>query len=115
MYVCLSVCLSVYLSVRLSIYLSASPSVCLSVCLPVCLSICLFVYPSVCLSVTPAASGVRGTDEQQKLGSVSRTLDVFNLYKEKARMLNAFRNIVNCETIEVKLIIVGLYIATGVV
>ena len=59
--------------------------VCVSVCLSVCLTVCLFV--------APAAIGVRGTDEQQKLGSVPRTLDVFNLYKEKARMLNTFRTI----------------------
>ena len=28
--------------------------------------VCLSVRPSVCLSVTPAVSGVRGADEQQK-------------------------------------------------
>ena len=31
----------------------------------------------VCLSVTPAVSGIRGADEQQKLSSVPRTLHVF--------------------------------------
>ena len=51
LFICLSVCLSVYLSVCVSVYLSVCVFVCLSICLSVCLCICLSVCLSVCLCI----------------------------------------------------------------
>lgn len=65
LFVCLSVCPSIYLPERLPtclfVYLFVRPSICRNVCLPACLSICLpkrlptflFVCLPACLSVFP--------------------------------------------------------------
>ena len=83
LFVCQSACLSVHpydclfacLSVRLYVCLSLCPSICLSVRLPVCLSVC-----------HTSGQRTRKNFSCKKLGSVPRTISIFNLCKTGTRI-----------------------------